>query len=144
MRSIVGCTLLVAALASAACRTMRPVSLEELNALKPDLVWVTDAHHSAVVMFEPQVVGDTLEGYVNGKYAHLPSAGLKQVTVRGPAHARTVLLAVGITAGLGGLLLAVSGSGQSHIPTATSGAPGDCQKHPDEPICTGALSVWSH
>jgi hypothetical protein len=144
MRAIVGSTLLVAALASAACRTMRPVSLAEVNLVKPDRVWVTNANHSVVVVFDPQVVGDTLAGYVNNKYTHLPSAGLKQVAVRGPAPTRTVLLVVGVAAGLSGIFAVVSGSTPTQILTATSGAPGDCEKHPEEPVCTGTLSVWSY
>src|SRR5258705_10826010 len=136
MRSVVGCRRLVAALASVSCRTMRPVSMEELKLLMPDRAWVTDGDRSAVLIYDPQVVGDTLAGYVDGKYRKLPSTELKQVTVRGPATARTVLLVVGVTVGIAGTLAAISGSGQSRIVTATSGAPGDCDKHPEEPICS--------
>lgn len=137
MRSIVGCTLLVAALASAACRTMKPVSLEQLSALSPDRAWVTHADDAVVVVFVPQVVGDTLAGYVNGQLTQLPRADLKQVTVRRPAPMRTALLVVGVAAGVGGLLAALSGSGNTQLPTAISGQPGDCDKHPDDPICQG-------
>ena len=137
MRSIVGCSLLVAVLANAACRTMKPVSLEQLSALSPDRAWVTHADSSVVVVFVPQVVGDTLEGYVNGQLTQLPSAELKQVIVRRPAPMRTALLVVGITAGAAGLLVALSGSGNTPLPTAISGQPGDCDKHPEDPICQG-------
>jgi hypothetical protein len=142
MRSIVGGTLLVAALAG--CRTMKPVSLAEVHLLKPDRVWVTDAHQAVVVVFDPQVTGDTLAGYVNNKYAHLPSADVKRVAVRGSAPVRTVLLVVGAAAGLGGILAAVSGGTPTQILTATSGAPGDCEKHPEEPFCTGTYSAGWH
>jgi hypothetical protein len=101
MRSIMGCTLLLAALLSAACHTMKPVSLEQLTALKPDRAWVTDADQSVVVVSRPQVVGDTLVGYVKGTYEQLPSAGLKQVIVQRSAPTRTALLATGIALGLG-------------------------------------------
>ena len=76
MRPIVGCTLLLAVLSSAACNTMKPVSLEQLNALKPDRAWVTDTDQSVVVVSGPHTVGETLVGYVNGKYEELSSAGL--------------------------------------------------------------------
>jgi hypothetical protein len=110
MRPIVGWTLLLAALTSAACHTMKPVSLEQLTTLKPDRAWVTDADQSIVVVSRPQVVGDTLVGYVNGQYEQLPSADLKLVTVQTLAPTRTALLAVGIAAGLGGVLIAMAGN----------------------------------
>jgi len=137
MRLIVGGALLMAALASAACHTMSAVSLEQLSALSPDRAWVTHADQSVVVVFVPQVVGDTLAGYVNGQLTQLPSADVKRVTVRKPAPMRTALLVAGTTVGVAGLLAALSGSGNTPLPTAISGQPGDCDKHPDDPICQG-------
>lgn len=57
MRPLLGSTMLLAALTSTACRTMKPVSLEQLNVLKPDRVWVTDADRPVVVVSGPHVVG---------------------------------------------------------------------------------------
>jgi hypothetical protein len=138
MRSILGCTLLLAALASPACHTTRPVSLEEINVVRPARVRVTDRDRSVVLVF-PRVLGDTLSGYVQGKKSKLPNASVKQMTMRTPAHTRTTLLVVGIGAGLGGLFAVLSGSGKSSMVTAASGAPMDCEKHPEEPFCTGTL-----
>ena len=137
MRSIVGCSLLVAALANTACRTMKAVSLEQLSALSPDRAWVTHADDAVVVVFVPQVSGDTLAGYVNGQLTQVPRADLKQVVVRKAAPMRTALLVGGVAVGVGGLLAALSGSGNTPLPTSIAGQPGDCDKHPDDPICQG-------
>jgi hypothetical protein len=132
MRSIVSCTLLLSLLANTACRTTKPVSLEQLNALKPERAWVTNQDQSVVVVSSPQVVGDTLVGYVAVRYERVPSAGLKQVTVRTVAPARTALLAIGIAAAFAAAFLAVSpGSGGR----ANYGGIGDCDKDPTNPAC---------
>ena len=136
MRPIVGCTLVLAALASTACHTMKPVSLEQLNVLRPERAWVTESDRSVVLLDDPKVVGDTLVGYVGRRRAKLPSAELQQLRVRAPAPARTTLLVVGSVAALGGFLIAVAGTGQSQIVTPIAGAPGDCDKHPEQPECS--------
>ena len=132
MRPIVRCALLLAALASVACKTMKSVTLDQLNALRPDRAWVTQSDQSVVLLYDPKVVGDTLVGYVGRHYEELPSADLKHLVVQTPAPARTALLAVGIAAGLGGFFVAVAGGGSSQLQNATSG---DCDKHPDNPGC---------
>jgi hypothetical protein len=138
MRPLVCVVLLLAVLASAGCRTMQSVTLDQLSVLGADRVWVTASDQSIVLMYEPKVVGDTLAGYVGRKHEKLPSATLKQLRVRTPAHTRTALLAVGSVAGLIGFLVTVAGSGQTQAQTTTiSGAPGDCSKHPDLPPCNG-------
>jgi hypothetical protein len=48
-----------------------------------------------------------------------------------------VLLAIGGTAALVGFVVAVAGNGQSQVPTVMAGAPGDCDKHPEQPGCNG-------
>ncbi len=138
MRPTVGCALLLATLASAACTTMKSVTLNQLDILAPDRAWVTQSDESVVLMDEPKVVGDTLVGYVGRRREKLPSTGFKQLRVRTSAPTRTAVLAVGSTAGLIGLLAVVAGSGQSQaLTTVPSGAPGDCEKHPDGPGCNG-------
>ncbi len=139
MRLVAGRTLLLAALAGSACRTASPVTLQEIEVLKPHRVWVTQRDQSVVVFQGPRLVGDTLRGYVKGKRSKLPSAEVQQMTMRRPATRRTVLLAAGIGIGLAGLFAELSGSGKSSVVTASSGAPMDCEKHPEEPFCTGTL-----
>jgi len=137
MRPILPCALLVAALTSAACRTTKLVSLEQLSVLSPDRAWVTDSDRSVVLVDEPKVVGDTLVGYIGRHRTKLPHAGLKQVRVSVSAPARTALLAVGSGAAFVGFLVMVGGNGHTEVLTVTAGAPGDCDKHPEQPGCNG-------
>ena len=119
MRPIVTYTLLCAALSSPGCRTMKPVSLEQLTTLGPDRVWVTVSDQSVVLMYEPKVVGDTLVGYIGKQRGRLPGAGVKHLRVQTSAPTRTALLAAGGAAALAGFLVVVAGSGQSQAPTTT-------------------------
>lgn len=138
MRSTMHCTLLLATLATAACQTMKSVTLDQLTRLGPDRVWVTASDQSVVLLDEPKVVGDTLVGYVGKKRERLPSASLKQLRVRQSAPVRTTLLTVGILGGLVGVLASIGGSGQSMIQGPASGGSADCFKHPDQPGCPGS------
>jgi hypothetical protein len=131
MRTILVGTLLLAALASAACKTMKPVTFDQLNAMKPPRAWVTSNDQSVVLVSGPQVVGDTLVGYVNGTYEEMPRAQLKQVVVQAPAGTRTALLVGVITVGLGGFVYAITGSGGNGGRTQSD----FCDKHPDDPSC---------
>jgi hypothetical protein len=136
MRLIVGCALLLGALASAACQTMKPVTLEQLVALKPNRVWVTEADQSVVIVTGPiNVIGDTLVGYVAGTYAEMPTSSLKQFVVQQAATTRTALLVSAIAVGVGGFVYAVAGSaGGGKLPNAIGG---DCDKNPDAQGCPG-------
>ena len=116
---------------------MKSVSLDQVRALGPDRVWVTECDQSVVLIYGPKVVGDTLMGYIGRKRERLPSAGFKQLRVQMPAPARTVLLAAGSAAGLIGFLVVSAGSGQSRVLIVSSGAPLDCEKHPEQPGCNG-------
>ena len=137
MRLPRACTLVLAALTSTACRTTRVVSLEQLRLISPDRVWVTDSDRSILLVEEPKVRGDTLVGYVGRNRTKLPSGALKQVRVSVSAPARTALLAAGAGGALVGFLVMVGGNGHSADLPVTAGAPGDCDKHPEQPGCNG-------
>src|SRR2546426_3977986 len=133
MRPAMGCALILAALSGVACHTMKPVTLDQVVALKPDRVWVTEADRSVVLVAGPiNVMGDTLVGYVRGKYEEMPTGSLKHLAVQSPAKARTVLLVTAMAVTFGGFAYAIAGGGSGKIPN--SGA-GDCDKHPDDPGC---------
>ena len=123
--------VIVAALAGAACKTMSPVTLQQLATLNAERVWVTESDQSIVLVSRPQVEGDTLVGYVNDEYEEIPAARLTQVRVLKAAPARTVLLAVGIAAGVGGFAYMITGAigGHKYV--------GDdyCDEHPEDPDC---------
>ena len=127
MRAAMGSALIVAALASAACHTMAPVTMAQLSVMKPDRAWLTEGSEVKLIQ-GPQVVGDTVVGYINGQYEEVPSAQINKMIVQQPAKGRTALLAVGIGVGLGGFFYAITGAGGSGIKNATAG---DCDKHPE-------------
>ena len=131
MRSTVAATLLVAAaLATAACHTMKPVSMAELSALKPERAWATETDQTVVVVEGPQVVGDTLVGYVNGVYEEMPATRFKEVMVEKPATQKTALLVGALTVGFGGMVYALTGSGKSGGVDHSY-----CEEHEEDPAC---------
>jgi len=99
MRPIV--MLIATMLSSAACHTMRPVTLDELGALRPASVLVTRGDQSVVVVSGPRTFGDTLVGYVDGEFEEMPAADLKQIRMKQRARGKTAaLLAAGWSAPL--------------------------------------------
>jgi hypothetical protein len=137
MRSLIGCALLLAALAGTACTTMKSPTLDQLRTLGPDRVWVTQSDESVVLLYEPRVVRDTLVGYIGMRRAKLPGAGIQRLRVRASAPTRTILLAGGLIVGFGGVLFAVSGSGPSRVQGPLPGGSGDCIEFPEQPGCNG-------
>jgi hypothetical protein len=129
MRPVVACTLLVATLSSTACHAMKPVSLEQLNLIEPEHAWVTSLDQSVVVIRGPRIVGDSLVGYVDGKYNHYANADVKQVSVEALAPTRTALLTIGIAAGLGVSIFEIAESGKR--PNQVDARP--CDVHPVTP-----------
>ena len=131
MRPTMSGVLLAAALSSVGCHTLKPIALDQLNALKPDRAWVTEGDQAAVVMFGPTVVGDTLIGYVEGKYAEMPATQVQQVRVQRPAPKRTLLLVGAFAVAFGGVVVAFKSGGASG-----SVDPTFCEEHPGDPTCT--------
>ena len=129
--------LLLTTLASAACTTMKPVTLDQMTVLGPEKAWVVEHDQSVVLMYEPKIVRDTLTGYVGRYREKMPSARVKEVRVQTKAPTRTALLVGGIAAGLAGFLVYVAGTGQSAMIVSTTGPPGLCDIDPEQPICTG-------
>lgn len=130
MRSIVVCALFLA-LSGAACSTKKVVTIDELNAMKPLKAWVTEKDQTVVLVSGPQVVGDTVVGYINGVYEEMPAARLTQVMVETPAKTRTYLLVGGITVAVGGVVYALIGGKGDTV----YGGPDYCEEHPEDPIC---------
>ena len=137
MRPIMRCALLLAAVASAACKTMKTVALDQVNLLQPESAVVTGSDQLVVLMHEPKVVRDTLVGYVGRHREKMPSARVNKVRVQTTAPIRTALLVGGLTVGVTGFLVLVAGNGQSAPIVSTTGPPGDCDQAPEQSYCTG-------
>ena len=129
--------LLLTTVATAACKTTRTVSMDQVNLLEPESAMVTENDQSVVLMYEPKVVHDTLVGYVGRHKEKMPGTGVKYLRVKVPAPARTVLLVAGLTAGFAGFVFLASGTGQSAVIVSTTGPAGYCDIDPEQTICTG-------
>lgn len=87
---------------TAACHTLAPVGLAQLNSKeRPPRVWVTRADSSVIIMHDPQLRGDTINGLLYGEPEDIRLA--EAVAIRAPRSApvRTAVLAiaVGVAAG---------------------------------------------
>ncbi len=94
---IVGIALTFALLG--ACHTMRPIDREQLSAT-PDLaqLWVTRRDRSTFIMEKPEVVGDTLNGLVQGREESIGLDDVAKMQTRVSDPTRTRNLAIGIAA----------------------------------------------
>jgi hypothetical protein len=106
----------LAAVALVGCYAMSPVPSprEYIAAREPSLVMVTRADGSVVPVEGPSVKGDSLMGFVNGRYQFVGRlTDVRTVTARRPAKGRTALLAGGAAVTLVGLAIALSSGGDS-------------------------------
>lgn len=67
-------------------------------------------------MWRPQVLGDTLVGWIDGEYQELPPSSIVAVAARRVDPLRTGLLTASIAAATVTLLLVTKGSGESPDP----------------------------
>jgi len=128
MRALLGCTLVVTALSSVACHTMAPATLDQLGTMKPSRAWVTLGDKSVVEISGPQIMGDTLVGYVNGVYQELPAATVKSVTVQKTSTGKTVALVVASTVAFGGFAYLITSAASNQD---DKGPTVECQENPD-------------
>ena len=128
MRALVGCLLVAASFSSLACHTKAQATLDQLGTIKPSRAWVTLGDKSVVEISGPQVLGDTLVGYVNGVYQELPAAEVKGVTVQKSATGKTVALVAASTLAFGGFAYLITSSASSK---SDNGPTVECQENPD-------------
>jgi hypothetical protein len=128
-----GAFTIAAAVSTMGCYRMRPVTLEQLGAAEPGLVWITRTDQSVVVVETPRVFGDTLTGYINGEFHELPSTDLRYFRVKQMAGARTMGLVAAAAVGVGTFVGMISSTGKYVDPTASM----DCED-PQTPGCPNA------
>ena len=83
------------------CTTLRPVTPEQLTgANRPDSVFVTETDHWTLVLHQPRVVGDTLEGMLEGldTVRRVPLSQANAIQAEAPANGHTAALVVGLVA----------------------------------------------
>lgn len=131
MRLTVVGLLIAGTLSSLACHAMRPVTFDQLGALRPSQAWVTRADQTTVIVSGPQTFGDTLVGYVNGQFEEIPAATLQKIVVRRRSSGKTAALLVGGALGVAAIAYMVSSSGLFNDPQALL----DCEDDPYQPGC---------
>jgi hypothetical protein len=94
------------------CSTMRPVAQprEFMRTRKPGTIWVT--RQATPAMFEvsaPQLVGDSLVGFVEGEYVEIPFNQVEAIQAKQYSRGRTMTFILGITAATVGFLLLMGG-----------------------------------
>lgn len=107
------CATLITVFAAGACSTMRPVSTPQqfIPSARPDRVWVTRADNSRMALDGPRLLGDTLVGFVGGRYEEILLPDTRWIGVRQAAPRRTMLLVAGTVALGAGLLYLLAGNG---------------------------------
>jgi hypothetical protein len=101
------------------CSTMQPVArpTEFFRSRKPKTVWITqESANTMVAVNAPQLVGDSLVGFIEGEYVEIPMKQVQGIQARQYARGRTVGFILGVTAAaIAGLLLMGSGLGSADI-----------------------------
>lgn len=116
MRFLLLCCLTATTLSSAACHTMRPITLDELGGVRPTRVWVTRPDQTVVLVEGPQVLNNRLVGFVNGKYQVMPAADVRALRMRTPARGRTAMMVTAGAVGMAAVAVLVSGAGKGTDP----------------------------
>ena len=94
-------------------------------------MWITQNDQTVVLVSAPQLLGDTLVGYVNGKYEEIPTSQFKQVVAERPATGKTAVLVGVIAVGFSGMVYAlIGGKGDTHVCD-----PSYCEEHEEDPCC---------
>lgn len=104
------------AAALAGCYAMAPVAAPQdyIVARRPSLLVVTRADGSVVEVEGPSLKGDSVMGFVNGRYQFISRvADAQRVTARQHHMGRTALFVGGVTAAVLGTAIMLSGGGSS-------------------------------
>lgn len=109
------CATLIAVLAGGACSTLRPVAtpMQFIPTERPSQVWVTTSENATMRLEGPRLLGDTLVGFVAGRYEEIPLPQARTMWVRTPAPKRTAFLVAGLAIVGAGLLYMLAGNGPS-------------------------------
>lgn len=129
---VAGKALAFAALASAACHTMVPLTLDEVAVVKPGQVWITRSDQTVAELTGPQVFGDTLVGYIGGLFHELDAKEVERIVIKRSAKGKTMALVAAGIAGAAAVGVVISGLGEEG-----NTANVDCNDVPDDPRCQG-------
>lgn len=105
------CAVLVVPLT--ACSTLKPVATPQqfIPTAQPARIWVTRADNSTLLLEAPRLLGDTLVGFVGGRYQEMLLPQVRWMGVRQPAPRRTTVLVAGLVLVGAGLIAMLASSG---------------------------------
>ena len=122
---------IVLALATAACHTMVPLTLEEVSSMRPGTVYLTRGDATQLQLTGPQVFGDTIVGYdMGGNFHELDRHEVSRVTMKQSAKGKTMALVAAGIVGAAAIGVVISGIG-ADSPLY------DCNDEPERPECQG-------
>ena len=118
-RSFRQATSLLILVTVTACSTMQPVAQprEFMQLRKPGTVWVTrQATPAMVELNAPQMVGDSLVGFIEGEYVEIPFNQVQSIQAKQYSRGRTLGFILGVSAVVvGGLILMGGGLGANMV-----------------------------
>ncbi len=108
-RRLTAAALASLVLLATACSTMVvvPSPAQFVATKSPRMVWVTKTDNTVLALQSPQIIADTIGGFVKGDFIELPLSSVLSMRARHPAPRRTALLVSGLTLG-GAVALAVA------------------------------------
>jgi hypothetical protein len=92
---------------------MQPITPSQLLSTPVSQVWVTGTDQSTIVLHGPRVNGDTLGGFVDGKYREMLLSDTRSIQQRAAAPGRTA--AVGAIVGAATLATFVYFANRSYV-----------------------------
>lgn len=96
-----------------ACSTLQPVATPQqfIPASRPNRIWVTQSDNSTLMFEAPRLLGDTLAGFVGGRYQEVLLPEVRWMGVRQPAPRRTTVLVASLVVVGAGLIAMLASSG---------------------------------
>lgn len=94
-----------------ACSTMQPVARprEFMQARQPSIVWVDHAGQQMVSIEGPQLMGDSIVGFIEGEYTEIPMSQIRSMQAKQYSRSRTTAFLAGMVAVAAAAIFLVSG-----------------------------------
>lgn len=94
------------------CQTMQPVAEPRvfLQSRQPSVVWLAKSSDPTMFVLEgPQLLGDSIVGFVEGEYTEIPIATIKSMQAKQYSRGRTTAFLVGAGAAVLALTFIITG-----------------------------------
>lgn len=94
-----------------ACTTMQPVSRprEFMKSRQPSVVWVNHSGQKLVSLEGPQLVGDSIVGFIEGEYTEIPMSQIESMHAKQYSRSRTTAFVAGMVGVAAAAILLLSG-----------------------------------